>query len=600
MAGRSVEPEGDDAAPDAAAQLRRMTSLMGRAQQVALEQWAKQGTPNPAVSATLTSAATLMGEAAAAILADPARLATMQADYWRDAMALWAGLAGAGAGAGTGAGAGALAAKADKDKRFRGEAWREGPVFDFVRQAYLLTSDAILNAVGGAQGLDADAKQRALFYTRQFVDAMSPSNFAALNPEVLKAASDTNGEALLAGMEHMLADMHAGTLTMVDGTAFDVGRNIAATPGKVIFENRLFQLIQYAPTTPQVHAVPLLIFPPWINKFYILDLTPEKSFIRWAVAQGLTVFVVSWRNPGSEFAGATIDTYVREGFLEAVDRVLAATGAPATHTIGYCVAGTTLAATLAYLAATDGAERVASATFFTAQVDFEDAGELKVFIDDAQLAAIEELTRETGYLDGKYMAGTFNLLRSNDLIWNYVVNNYMLGKEYIAFDLLYWNADATNVPATWHASYLKDFYRDNRLAKPGGISVEGVPIDLSRVETPAYVQAGKEDHIAPARSVYHIGRHFRGPLRFVLAGSGHIAGVVNPPSSGKYNYWSAEGALPETLDAFVERAVETKGSWWPDWWAWIEPRSGAMVGAREPGPGIEDAPGRYVVEVVGS
>ena len=578
------------AAPEAAEQLRRFTHLMGRAQQAMLEFWTKQGTAAPTPTATLTGMAAQWSEMANAVLADPGKLAAMQADYWRDAMGLWQNFA---SGAAT-----PLAATANKDKRFKGEAWREQPVFDFVRQAYLLTSKHIMDAAAGVQGLDADARQKMQFYTRQFVDAMSPSNFAALNPEVIKAASDTDGEALMRGLEHMLDDLHAGRLTMVDAEAFEIGRNIAATPGKVVYENRLFQLIQYSPVTEQVYAVPLLIFPPWINKFYILDLTPEKSFIRWAVAQGLTVFVVSWRNPGSEFAGATIDTYVCEGFLEAIHRVLAATGAESTHAIGYCVAGTTLAATLALLAARGDAHLIESATFFTAQVDFENAGELKVFIDDAQLASIADLTRETGYLDGRYMAGTFNLLRSNDLIWNYVVNNYMLGKDYMAFDLLFWNADATNVPATWHASYLKDFYRDNRLAKPGSIVVDGTPIDLRLVRTPAYVQAGKEDHIAPAASVYHVTRHFTGPLRFILAGSGHIAGVVNPPSSGKYNYWSAEGTLPATLDAFVSGATETKGSWWPDWWAWIAPRSGGQVAARQTGEGIEDAPGRYVREVV--
>ncbi len=577
---------------DVAQQLRRFTSLMGRAQQAMLEFWTKQGSaPPPTMPASATSMATAWTEAAAAMFADPERLAAMQGEYWRQALGLWANVTGVGAKT-------PLADQADKDKRFKGDAWREQPVFDFIRQAYLLTARFVLDAAGQAQGQDADERQRSLFYTRQFVDAMSPSNFAALNPEVLKAAVDSDGEALMRGLEHMLADLEGGRLTMVDANAFEVGRNIAATPGKVVFESRLFQLIQYTPTTERVHALPLLIFPPWINKFYILDLTPEKSFIRWAVAQGLSVFVVSWRNPGRELADATIDTYVCEGLIEAVHRVLAATGTASTHTVGYCVAGTTLAATLAMLAARGQAALIETATFFTAQVDFEDAGELKVFIDDTQLNAIEELTRETGYLDGKYMAGTFNLLRSNDLIWNYVVNNYMLGKDYLAFDLLFWNADSTNVPGTWHASYLKDFYRDNRLARAGGIVVDGTPIDLAAVHTPAYVQAGKEDHIAPARSVYHITHHFTGPLRFILAGSGHIAGVVNPPSSGKYNYWSREGVLPATLDAFVTGATETKGSWWPDWLAWLAPHLGGEVPARDPGPGIEDAPGRYVREIV--
>ncbi len=582
-------PEGE-----AADQLRRFTNLMGRASQAMLEFWSRQSAaPSPMGTDTVSAMATQWSSAMSAMFADPERLAAMQGDYWRSALALWTGFAD-----GTG-GDRALAAQADKDKRFKGDAWREQPVFDFVRQAYLLTSRFVIDAAGGAEGLGDDERQKMLFYTRQFVDAMSPANFALLNPEVMKKVAESDGESLLVGIEHMIADLTAGKLTMVDDTAFEIGRNIAATPGKVIYENRLFQLIQYTPTTAKVCKTPLLIFPPWINKFYILDLGPAKSFIAWAVSQGLTVFVVSWRNPGSEFANATIETYVCEGFLEAIARVLGATGAVSTHAIGYCVAGTTLAATLALLAARGQAAMIESATFFTAQVDFEDAGELKVFIDDAQIAAIEELTRETGYLDGRYMAGTFNLLRSNDLIWNYVVNNYMLGKDYLAFDLLFWNADATNVPATWHKSYLLDFYRDNRLAKPGSIVIDGTPIDLSTVHTPSFVQAGKEDHIAPARSVYHITRHFAGPIRFVLAGSGHIAGVVNPPSAGKYGYWSSEGALPATMDEFVATATETKGSWWPDWWAWIAPRSGEHVPARDPGKGIEDAPGRYVVEVVG-
>ncbi len=575
--------------PDVAAQLRRFTNLMGRAQQAMLEYWSKQGAaPKPFDPAAAGAAASEWTNAMTAMLGDPERLATIQGDYWRELTKLWTG----------GAVPGPLAAAADKDKRFKSDAWREQPVFDFIRQAYLLTARTIIESATGAQGLDTHARQKMLFYTRQFVDAMSPSNFAALNPDVMKVVAESDGEVLLQGLEHMLDDLSAGRLTMVDENAFEVGRNIAATPGKVVYENRLFQLIQYAPTTATVHVTPLLIFPPWINKFYILDLGPAKSFIAWAVAQGLTVFVVSWRNPGSEFAKATIDTYVCEGFMEAVRRVLAATGARSTHAIGYCVAGTTLAATLAFLAARGKSALIESATLFTAQVDFEDAGELKVFTDDAQLKAIEELTQHTGYLDGRYMAGTFNLLRSNDLIWNYVINNYLMGKDYLAFDLLFWNADATNVPATWHASYLKDFYRDNRLTR-GEITIDGTAIDLSAVRTPTYIQAGKEDHIAPARSVYHVTHHFTGPLRFILAGSGHIAGVINPPSAAKYNYWSSEDALPATLDEFISTATETKGSWWPDWRRWIAPRSGAQVAARDPGAGVEDAPGRYVVEKVG-
>ncbi|MGL4542287.1 MAG: PHA/PHB synthase family protein, partial [Polymorphobacter sp.] len=414
-------------------------------------------------------------------------------------------------------------------------------------------------------------------------------------PQVLKATTESGGANLVKGLEHMLDDIKAGRMKLTDEDAFEVGRNVAITPGKVVFQNRLFQLIQYSASTEQVYEIPLLIFPPWINKYYILDLTAEKSFIRWAVAQGLTVFVVSWKNADASLADATLDTYVGEGQMTAISQVLRITGAPATHAIGYCVAGTTLAATLAYLKTTGADATVRTATFFTAQVDFEQAGDLKVFVDAENLEKIEAAAADTGFTDGRTMAATFNLLRSNDLIWNYVVNNYLLGKDYFPFDLLYWNSDATNVPARWHLTYLKDLYRDNLLVKPGGIRIAGVPIDIDTVTTPSYIQAGKEDHIAPARSVYEITRHFNGPMRFVLAGSGHIAGVVNPPAAMKYNHWTSD-QLPETLDEFIAGATEHKGSWWPDWMAWLAPQSGAKVPAREPVNAIEAAPGSYVKE----
>ncbi|MGB7406029.1 MAG: alpha/beta fold hydrolase, partial [Pacificimonas sp.] len=383
---------------------------------------------------------------------------------------------------------------------------------------------------------------------------------------------------------------------------FEVGVDIAVTPGKVVFRNRLFQLIQYAPTTKQVYETPLLIFPPWINKFYILDLTAEKSFIRWCADQGLTVYVVSWKNADASLADVRQDNYVKEGFLEAIDQVLADAKVEATHTIGYCVAGTTLSAVLAYLEAKDQADKVKTATFFTAQVDFEEAGDLNVFIDDGELVMLDEQASERGYLDGRTMAATFNMLRSNDLIWNYVVNNYLMGKDYIPFDLLFWNSDATNVPAKWHSDYLRDLYRDNKLVKPGEVVVDGVGIDLTTVKTPVYVQAGKEDHIAPLPSVWKLSEHFSGPIRFTLAGSGHIAGVVNPPSAEKYNHWTLDGDLPATLDEYREQATEHKGSWWPDWIAWLTPQSGKKVPARKPGTrklkAIEEAPGSYVRERV--
>ena len=443
-------------------------------------------------------------------------------------------------------------------------------------------------------------REKLRFATRAMVEALSPSNFAATNPEVLARLAETKGASLVKGIEHLLADLRRGQLTHVEPGAFEVGRNIATTPGKVIHETPLYQLIHYAPTTETVFETPLVIFPPWINRFYILDLNPQKSFVRWAVAQGFSVFMVSWKSADASLADTRFDDYVVRGQVDAIDTVRSLLGVPAVHAIGYCVAGTTLAATLAWLAARGQAGKVASATFFTAQVDFSDAGELGHFIDDTQLALVEALGKNDGYLDGRFMAVAFNLLRGRDLIWNYVVDHYLLGQDYPAFDLLHWNSDTTNLPARWHLDYLRDLYRDNKLVQPGAISIDGTPIDLGRIETPAYIQAGREDHIAPPESVWKLTQHLRGDLRFVLAGSGHIAGVVNPPTSGKYQYWTSDRGA-STLAAFIAGATETKGSWWPDWRAWLAPRSGAQLpasGARLPGqgamPAIEDAPGHYV------
>jgi polyhydroxyalkanoate synthase len=387
-------------------------------------------------------------------------------------------------------------------------------------------------------------------------------------------------------------------LTHTDGTSFELGRNLAMTPGQVVKRTELFELIQYTPVTPQVLATPLIIFPPWINRFYILDLTPEKSFIRWAVEQGITVFMVSWRSADASMKDVEWDDYVRAQ-IDAIDTVRELLSVPAVHAIGYCVAGTTLAATLALLAARGQADKVASATFFTAQVDFAAAGDLLHFVDDDQLKLVKQLSPD-GFLDGRYMAMTFNLLRGRDLIWNYVTNNYLLGKDYAPFDLLHWNGDTTNLPSRWHLSYLTDLYRDNKLVQPGAMTVDGTPLDLSIVRTPSYVQAGREDHIAPADSVWKLTHHFAGALKFVLAGSGHIAGVVNPPSAGKYQYWTGDSRAA-SLEDFVAGATETKGSWWPDWRGWLTGIGADTVeatGARIPGegtlPAIEPAPGLYV------
>jgi polyhydroxyalkanoate synthase subunit PhaC len=596
---------GDAAPADSPLEsFERMGEVAGKAQQMMLEFWTAEAAKLETLGAapgseavatagklTTTLASTFQDWAKAWATTDPAEIARLTTDYWSESLTLWSGMM-------TG-NLEALPAKADK--RFQAEAWSENPVFDMVRRSYLLASDYIGRSVESLSGLPPEEHERLQFQARQFVDAMSPANFAALNPEVIAAAQASNGESLISGLQNMLDDLKRGKLTMTDEDAFEVGRNVAATPGKVVFENRLFQLIHYAPTTAQVHEIPLLIFPPWINKFYILDLTAEKSLIRWAVDQGLSVFVVSWAQGSEELADVILDNYVLEGQLTAIDKVLEATGAPATNTIGYCVAGTTLATTLAYMAATGQAEKVKTATYFTAQVDFDHAGDLKTLIDDQMITTIRELSAEKGYLDGRFLATTFNMLRPTDLIWNYVVNNYLKGKEYVPFDLLFWNSDPTNVPGKWHLDYVRDLYHRNLLVEPGGISVAGVPIDLKAVHTPSYIQAGKDDHIAPAISCFKLTKAFSGPHRFMLAGSGHIAGVVNPPSAQKYQHWTLPDGVetPDTLEAFRAAANETRGSWWPDWIRWLAPQSGEQVKARVPGKAkgfaaIEDAPGRYV------
>jgi polyhydroxyalkanoate synthase len=442
-------------------------------------------------------------------------------------------------------------------------------------------------------------KEQIRFATKGFIDAVSPTNFPATNPQVLEKIVETKGESLLKGLQNMLSDIAKGQMTQTAAGAFELGKNLAMTPGKVVKRTPLYELIQYSPVTEQVYATPLIIFPPWINRFYILDLTPEKSFIRWAVEQGLTVFVVSWKSADASMKDVVWDDYVARGQIDAIDTVCELLGVEGVHAIGYCVAGTTLAATLAVLAAKGESEKVKSATFFTAQVDFSEAGDLTMFVDDDQLAMIKSLGGE-GFLDGRYMAATFNLLRGRDLIWNYVTNNYLMGQDYVPFDLLHWNSDVTNLPSTWHLSYLTDLYRDNKLAVPNLLSIDGTPIDLRKITTPTYVQAGREDHIAPAASVWKITHHFKGPLKFVLAGSGHIAGVINPPAAGKYQYWINDQKV-ETLAEFMAGAKETKGSWWPDWAAWIDSIDAAKAdakGARVPGKGklkaLEDAPGSYV------
>jgi polyhydroxyalkanoate synthase len=570
--------------PASLAQLQHWTRVLGQAQQLILERsarWTPQQMPALPV----------------AISPNLERIAQIQADMTSRGMAIWERfLAQASGRAESEADAGS---PADRDRRFADPKWRDNPVFDLIRQIYLLAAEGLMRLSDAVDGLDPAAKEKLRFAMQRFVEALSPSNFPMTNPLVIEKAIETQGQSLLKGLERLLADLDKGQLTHSDGTKFELGRNIATTPGKVVHETPLYQLIQYSPATDSVYETPLVIFPPWINRFYILDLNPQKSFVKWAVEQGLTVFMVSWKSADASMADLTLDDYVLRGQIDAIDVVRDMLGVEKVHTIGYCVAGTTLAITLALLAARGEAGKVASATFFTAQVDFSEAGDLKLFADEEQMALVESLMTE-GFMDGRYMAATFNLLRGQDLIWNYVVNHYLLGQDYPAFDLLHWNGDTTNLPGRWFRAYLTDLYRDNRLVQAGGLSVDGTPIDLARVETPAYVQAGVEDHIAPAESVWKLMQHFSGPRRFLLAGSGHIAGVVNPPAANKYQYWTCADTQP-SLSAFRSAARETRGSWWPDWFGWIDSQSSDKVmasGGRVPGggdyPAIEDAPGRYV------
>jgi polyhydroxyalkanoate synthase len=572
--------------------MQHWTYVMGRAQQLMMEHVAKQaGEAGQKIAATEPKVP-LGTWPGAALFADPTKLAQAQLDMWTQGLSIWQRALGAPAEKTE------LAEKADKDKRFNAPQWRDNPLFDMIRQSYVLIADRLLGSVEAIEGVSDKQREQLRFTTRSFVDAMSPSNFALTNPQVLQRTMEMRGENLLKGLEHMLRDIEKGQLTHTDPNAFEVGRNIATTPGKVVKQTPLYQLIQYSPATKEVLETPLIIFPPWINRFYILDLNEKKSFIRWAVAQGLTVFVVSWKSADETLCDVTMDDYVKAQ-RDAVDTVRELLDVKDVHLIGYCVAGTTLAATLALLEARGEADKVASATFFTAQVDFSEAGDLNLLVNDDQMQMIQQLSGQ-GYMDGRYMAATFNMLRGRDLIWNYVTNNYLMGEDYPPFDLLHWNGDTTNLPAKWHQAYLRDLYRDNKLVQPGGITIDGTPIHIGRVKTPTYVQAGREDHIAPAHSVWKITGHFQGPVRFVLAGSGHIAGVVNPPEAQKYQYWVNEDKV-DTLEQFIEGAKETKGSWWPDWLNWIKARSDETVfamGARVAGggklPAIEDAPGSYV------
>jgi len=551
--------------------------------------------PQPADPLRLTQ--TFM-DFTAKLLADPNRLVQAQIELWQQYMQLWQVTAQRMMGQQVAP----LVEPAKGDKRFSDPAWKDEVVFDYLKQSYLLTSRWLQDNVKQVEGLDDKTAKKVDFYTRQFIDALSPSNFALTNPQVVKATVESKGENLLKGLQNLLTDLERGkgklAIRQTDMDAFKVGGNVATSPGKVVFQNELIQLLQYAPATEEVHAMPLLIVPPWINKFYILDLKPENSFIKWATEQGYTVFVISWVNPDERLTKLVFEDYMRLGPLAALDAIEKATGERKVSAIGYCIGGTLMAATLAWMAAR-GDDRIAACTFFTAQVDFSEPGELGVFIDEDQLASLEATMSKKGYLEGSEMATTFNMLRANDLIWSFVVNNYLMGKDPFPFDLLFWNADATRMPAAMHSYYLRNMYQKNLLVQPGALTLDGVPIDLRKIGIPVYLQAGKEDHIAPAKSVYKATQIFSGPVRFMLAGSGHIAGVVNPPRNRKYQHWLNETQHnPPTLEEWRAGAQEFPGSWWHDWDKWLSAKSGPKVPARVPGagglPAIEDAPGSYV------
>ena len=556
----------------------------------------EQGEISGDLSEDVTDAVKSLGRVAEYWLSDPRRALEVQTSLGRAYLDLWAGAVKRMAGEQT-----VPVAKPDpKDKRFADPEWSQNQFFDFLKQVYLLTAQWGDRLVKDAAGVDDMTRKKAEFYVKQIANAISPSNFVLTNPELLRETLSSNAENLVRGMHMLSEDIKAGhgnlKIRQSDPSMFEIGRTLALTPGKVVFQNELMQLIQYEATTKDVLKVPLLIVPPWINKFYILDLTPEKSFIKWCVDQGISVFVVSWVNPDARLAGKSFEEYMREGVIAALDAVEGATGEKQVNAIGYCVGGTLLSITLAYLAAKKQS-RVKSATLFAAQVDFSNAGDLMVFVDEERVKQLEEHMKKQGYLEASRMANTFNMLRSNDLIWPYIVNNYMRGKMPLPFDILYWNSDATRMPAANHSFYLRNCYLENRLTK-GEMEIAGVTLDLHKVKVPVYNLATVEDHIAPAKSVLFGSQYFGGPVKYVLAGSGHIAGVINPPGKPKYQYWTGEKPTGSSVDDWRKTAAEHAGSWWPDWLEWLKSQDPETVPARKIGGGklkpLEDAPGSYV------
>ncbi|MFN4286969.1 MAG: class I poly(R)-hydroxyalkanoic acid synthase [Brevundimonas sp.] len=547
----------------------------------------------PQVSADPMNMAPAMTSVFTSLSARPETLFRAQADLFSRYMDLWSDATRRAMGE-------AVESAAVADKRFRDPSWGESPVFDVMRRSYLVTADWMNGLIASAEDVDPRTRRKAEFFTKLLTDAFSPSNFLASNPVALKAMAETNGESLVRGMQNFAADLERGggklAISQADYGQFEVGRNVATADGQVVWRDELFELIHYAPATETQHEIPLLIFPPWINKFYILDLRPENSMIRWLSAQGFSVFVCSWINPDRDKAHFGFDDYLEKGIYRASEKVMEQCGTDALSAVGYCIGGTLLGAALAHMAER-GDKRIRAATFFAAQHDFEQAGDLLLFTDEHWLREIEQKMDEAGgVLPGQAMADTFNALRANDLIWSFFVSNYLMGKTPPAFDLLFWNSDQTRMPKALHMAYLRRLYGENALAR-GEFEIGGVQVDLSKVKTPLYFQASREDHIAPMNSVYRSARLFGGDVTYTLAGSGHIAGVVNHPDAAKYQHWINE-ALPDTLAEWQQGAKEHPGSWWPHWSAWLAGHSGGQVPARDPRKGplrpIEPAPGSYV------
>jgi polyhydroxyalkanoate synthase len=592
-----AEPKGSEIKiPDPVEMSRHMATIAEQSQRLVAEFLKRQGEGGNGGQDAMHIGAAFM-EMTARMMADPAKLMQAQWSLWQDYMALWQRttqrLLGKEA-------ASPVAAPAKEDKRFKDSAWDENTLFDYIKQSYLLTARWLQSTVREVEGMDDKTAKKVDFYTRQFVDAMAPSNFVLTNPEVLRKTLETGGENLVKGLENLLGDLERGkgqlAISMTDYSKFKVGENIAATPGKVIYQNDLMQLVQYEPTTEQQFKRPLLIVPPWINKFYILDLRPSNSLVKWLCDQGHTVFIVSWVNPDEKLADKTWEDYMNLGPLSALDAIEQATGETEINAVGYCIGGTLMSSTLAYMAA-KGDDRIKSILYLVTLTDFTEPGELSVFIDEEQLAALEEKMNSQGYLNGQSMATTFNMLRANDLIWSFVVNNYLLGKDPFPFDLLYWNSDATRMPAAMHSFYLRNMYQRNLLVQPGGITVKGVPIDLSQIKVPTFMLSTREDHITPWKSTYAATQLYGGPVKFVLAASGHIAGVVNPPAANKYSHFT-NTKLPKDPEQWMASSKEVPGSWWPEYAKWVQKYAGTKVPARVPGDGklkaIEAAPGSYV------